>query len=124
MKQKLFELHNPGTEYGDGQFYIVNMPGYHDKGWYVQGISYDWFRNRELKRAFPDGSDNTARNGMNWMQYAQTVKYCSEREPHPGSTIPEFLKFIGVDINTVPVCNGIWEFYDAIGYDRKRKKYT
>lgn len=119
MKQILIELHTPGKE--DRDFYILEHPTYGDKGFYTQCISYSWFHDRELNRAFPVGTQNTEKNGMNWMQYARTVKYCSEHSTY--SSIQEHLALMNIDINHVPVCKGVWDFYDKIGYDRKRKKY-
>lgn len=118
MRQLLIELHIPGKEYGD--FFILNKPTPGEDEFYIQSKSYSWFVERELKRAFPD-LDGLYK-GMNWMQYRNTVKYCSEHSVFP-RTISGYLDSMGVDINTVPVCNGVWDFYNKIGYDRKAKKY-
>jgi hypothetical protein len=82
-----------------------------------------WFRDRELKRAFPDVSSGKLINGMDWMQYARTVKYCSDHHVSPRQTMTDYLDSMGVDINTVPVCKGVWDFYEKIGYNKKSKKY-
>lgn len=118
MRQLLIELHIPGKEYGD--FFILNKPTPGEDEFYIQARSYSWFCERELKRAFPDLDG--LHKGMNWMQYRNTVKYCSEHSVFP-RTIGGYLDSMGVDINSVPVCNGVWDFYDQIGYDRKKKKY-
>ena len=118
-RQVLMELHIPELA---SEFFILEMPSYHDKGWYIQTTSFSWFRDRELKRAFPDVSGKLIK-GMNWMQYAKSLKYTSEHTLLPSVNIAEHLELYGIDINSVRVCKGVWDFYDAIGYDRKRKKY-
>lgn len=120
-RQILMELHIPGQQ--DGVFYIIDMPAYRDKGWYIQVTSFNWFRTRELNRAFPDATENTKRNGMNWMKYERTIKYTSEHHVHPNRTIQDYLSDIGVNYDTITYCDGVWDFYDKIGYDRKAKKY-
>ena len=120
MRQILIELNLPGKKYGD--FFILEKPESYEDNFYPQEISYSWFHEREMKRAFPDISSGNLINGMSWVEYARTIKYCSERER--GTRIKEYLDLVGVDINTVPVCKGVWDFYDKIGYDRKTKKYV
>lgn len=115
------ELHTPGLELGD--FYILELPTYGKPEFYIQTVSYSYFHDRELKRAFPYGPTNIPENGMNWMQYARTIKYCSEHSGWPGKTVKEYLDGIGVDSSKVTVCKGVWDFYNKIGYDRKAKKY-
>jgi hypothetical protein len=118
MRQILIELHTPGKQSTD--FFILEHPTYGEPQHRWQAVSYTWFRDRELKRAFPnlDG----LHKGMNWMEYRNTVKYCSEH--HPSRPIKDFLDDMGVDINHVPVCKGVWDFYNKIDYDRKKKKYV
>lgn len=118
MRQILIELNLPGKNYGD--FFILEKPEGFDDNFYTQTISYQWFTEREMKRAFPDATSGKL-NGMSWVEYSNTIKYCSERER--GTRIKEYLDLVGIDINTVPVCKGVWDFYDKIGYDRKTKKY-
>lgn len=120
MRRILIELNTPDNNYGD--HFILEKPECGEDNFYPQTISYQWFTEREMKRAFPDVSSGNLINGMTWMEYSRTIKYCSERER--GNRIKEYLDFIGVDINTVPVCNGVWDLYDKIGYDRKKKKYV
>jgi hypothetical protein len=119
MRQILIELHTPGESQGD--FLILEHPTFGEDDFYPQAVSYSWFHDRELKRAFPDVSSGKLIDGMNWVEYASTIKYCSEHTTYRG--IKEHLDFFGIDINTVPVCKGVWDFYNKIGYDRKRKKY-
>ena len=119
MREILVELHEPGKNLEN--FFIVELPTPGEDGFYRQVSSYSWFYKRELDRAFPDATRNTAKNGMNWMQYAKTIKYCSEHSTHHG--MEEFLKMIEKDISQVTVCKGVWDFYDKIGYDRKKKRY-
>jgi hypothetical protein len=121
MRQQLFELHIPGQNWGD--FIIVEVPTPGEDDFYPQVTSLSWFRDRELKRAFPDVSSGKLINGMDWMQYARTVKYCSDHHVSPRQTMKDYLDSMGVDINTVPVCKGVWDFYEKIGYNKKSKKY-
>lgn len=115
------ELHEANRQSGDyGKFFIVEMPTPNEDNFYPQCISFQWFRDRELKRAYPDTSGKLIK-GMNWLEYSRTVKYCGEQVT--GRPIKEYLDDIGVDINTVSVCKGAWDFYDKIGYDKKRKRY-
>lgn len=120
MRQILIELNIPGQRFGD--FYILEKPDCGEDDFYTQTISYQWFNERELKRAFPEVSSGKLVNGMNWVEYSRTIKYCSERATH-AARVKEYLDNVGVDINTVPVCKGVWDFYEKIGYDKKRKKY-
>jgi hypothetical protein len=119
MRQILIELNIPGKNYGE--LFILEKPESSEDEFYTQTISYQWFMERELKRAFPDVSGKLI-NGMNWVEYSRTIKHCAERETH-ATRIKEYLDNASVDINTVPVCKGVWDFYDKIGYDHKRKKY-
>ena len=120
MRQILIELNIPGQRYGE--FFILEKPDVGEDNAYTQIISYSWFCDRELKRAFPEVSSGKLVNGMNWVEHSRTIKYCSERETNV-NRIKDYLDCAGVDINTVPVCKGVWDFYDKIGYDKKRKKY-
>lgn len=123
MRRILIELHIPDKEEGD--LFILEHPTYGDTNFYRQAVSYSHFRERELTKAFPDVSSGKSINGMNWVQYAKTVRYCSElhNELHHVGYISRYLNLINVDINTVPVCKDVWDFYAKIGYDRKKKKY-
>jgi hypothetical protein len=116
MKQRLFELHEPGKTFGT--FYIVEMPSRGEPDFYRQAVSFQAFCTRELNRAFPEDPLN-----RDWVAYAQTVKYCSVHEPRSGESIASLLTRLDEDPNTVPVCQGIWGFYEKIGYDRIAKKY-
>ncbi len=116
-QQKLMALHIPGQP--DAEFYIIDMPNRNDRDWYKQVTSFTWFRERELTRAFPDVSGHA----IDWMQYARTLKYTSEHQVHPKRTVQDYLTDFDIDINTVTYCNGVWDFYDKIGYDRKAKTY-
>ena len=121
MRQILIELNIPGQRYGE--FFILEKPDVGEDNAYTQIISYSWFHDREMKRAFPDVTSGLpVKDSLNWAEYSRTIKYCSERETNP-SRIKGYLDLVGVDINTVPVCKGVWDFYDKIGYDKKRKKY-
>lgn len=115
------ELRTPGKELGD--FFILEHPTYGEPEFYIQAVSYTYFRERELNRAFPDVTSGNLIKGMTWPQYASTIKYCTEHSGWPGKTIKEYLDGIGVDSSKVPVCKGVWDFYNKIGYDRKAKKY-
>lgn len=121
MRQILIELHTPGQRFGD--FFILEHPSAGEDNFYQQAVSYSHFHTRELNRAFPDVSSGRLINGMNWMEYARSIKYCSEHHIHPGESVADYLARLDVDVNTVPVCRGVWDLYDKIGYDRKTKKY-
>lgn len=121
MRQYLLELHIPGRE--DGPFFILEMPTINEPNFYPQSISFQWFRERELNRAFPEVSSGKLKNGMNWMEYSRTVKYCSEHHVGTNRPIKDYLDHFDVDINNVPVCKGVWDFYEKIGYDKKTKRY-
>ena len=122
MRQHSMELHEANRQSGDyGKFFIVEMPTPNEPNFYPQCISFTWFRDRELKRAYPEAGTGKLKNGMNWVEYSRTVKYCGEEVT--GRPIKEYLDDCGIDINTVPVCKGVWDFYNKIGYDHKKKKY-
>lgn len=121
MRQRLIELHIPGQN--EGQFFILEMPTPDEPNFYPQCISFQWFHSRELERAFPEVSSGKLKDGMNWVEYSRTVKYCSDHQVSPRQNMQDYLNNFDVDINTVPVCKGVWDFYDKIGYNRKTKKY-
>ena len=118
MKQRLFELHVPGERFGT--FYIVEMPSPGEPDFYRQAVSFKAFCTRELKRALPENTGD-----LDWVAYTRTIKYCScsVHEPRPGESIARYLPELGEDPDTVPVCQGIWDFYEKIGYDRSTQKY-
>jgi hypothetical protein len=121
MRQQLMELHIPGQNWGD--FIIVEVPTPGEPNFYPQCISLQWFQERELTRAFPDATQNTKINGMNWLEYSRTIKYCSNHHLSPRQPMKDYLDLLGIDINTVPVCNSVWDFYTKIGYNKKTKSY-
>jgi hypothetical protein len=124
MKQLLVELHTPGDTRDSGDFFILELPSPGEPEFYRQVSSWSWFRERELNRAFPDVSSGKLIKGLNWAQYARTIKYCSEHSGYVGTPDHEtYLKERDIDITTIPVCKNVWDFYDMIGYDRKTKKY-
>lgn len=121
MRQVLVELHSPERERGDFNFFILELPSPGEPEFYRQVSSFSWFRTRELNRAFPDVSSGNLIKGMDWVQYSRSIKYCSEHTPR--TSIQDYLKDFDIDIGTVPVCKGVWDFYEKVGYDRKEKKY-
>ena len=121
MRQHLVELHIPGQR--GSTFFIVEMPTYGEPDCLPQNRAFQAFLVRELKRAFPDESSGKLINGQDWMEYARRVKYCSEHRMGSRQIIKDSLDLFDVDINTVPVCNGIWDLYQQIGYDKNKKRY-
>lgn len=120
MRQILIELHIPNAL---GEFYMLEHPTVGEPKFYTQAVSYTYFRERELKRAFPDVTSGNLIKGLTWVEYAATIKYCSEHSGWPGKSYEEYLAYIHIDIEQVPICKGVWDFYEKIGYDRKSKRY-
>jgi len=118
------ELHEAGRGPGDvGTFFLVEIPTYGEPETYIQNTSFQWFRDRELERAFPNTPGEITK-GMNWAEYSRTIKYCGEHHwQRPNQTFEAYLEHWDVDPSTITVCKGIWDFYEKIGYDKKKKRY-
>ncbi len=110
MRQLLATLHIPGSD--DDHYRIIEVPDYGENQFYVQSVSIDAFSRREVKKAFPELPP-----GVNWMEYARTIKYCTI-DWNIGSA-----SMYGVNLNSLPVSKGVWQFYLDIGYDRVKKRY-
>jgi hypothetical protein len=119
MRTILVELHIPNH---DSRWYTVDLPTVGEPDFYRVQTSWSWFRDRELKRAFPDVSGNLIR-GLNWVEYARTKKYCSEHTTAPHETMTEHLDRICRPAQ-ITRCDTVWQFYDSIGYNRITKKYN
>lgn len=87
-------------------FCIVDIPV--NSKTYAQRISLYWFRNRELGRAFPDNPK------PDWVTFHKTVQWCDLDSRERSWDGPA----------DAPVFTDAYKFYEAIGYDRKRQRYT
>lgn len=86
--------------------YMVLIPKFGEPGFYQQATSLNWFKDRELKRAFPDTES------VDWVKHAQSIEYCSVQfaDDQP-------------DVKSVQTFTSLWDFYRHIRYDYKRKRY-
>lgn len=110
MKQVIVWQHNlPGSD--PDRFFIVELPVRPEKGYFNTSRSFSWFCHRELERAFPSNKED-------WVQYAKGVTYCTEEH-----RVDWFCANMPIDKDTIPVCKSLAEFYSAIGYDIKKKRY-
>ena len=93
------------------------MPAYHDKGWYVQGLSFSAF--------FHSYKPRNIRNRDRNIWYTQKTREAFEAdENHMYESLKKYGKnFERVDINHLPLVKGIWDFYDHINFDHKKKRY-
>jgi hypothetical protein len=121
MRERLLQLHDPSVPYDDEKWFIVEMPEADEKKFYTQHISFTWFCERELKRAYPD--ESKIPKGMNYAEYARSIKYCSDMTSFIPGGNSSFLQHAEIDPKNVIRCKGLFDFYEKVGYDRKKKKY-
>ena len=117
MREVLIWVHNPApdTSIDNDEFFIVQMPeGGKGGDWYSQARSVSAFRARELKRTFGAPPPN----GEDWLTYARRTKYCTVEYD-----VDRQLAQLLLTRAEVPTVTSIWKFYEAVGYDRKAKKY-
>lgn len=87
--------------------FLVNTPTVSEDGFYRQGLSIDAFRSNQHKR-----------RGMH--KYWFYVDF--ERDQHGNLGNAKYHKDIGIVISES--FNSVWEFYEYIGYEYKKKKYN
>lgn len=109
---QVMELHIPGQT---SKYFLLRFVERN----YQQQISINNFRRREMKRAFPaEIKDGVIK--LSWFDYARTIKYCADFAR--GKAIALHIKHEFIPEITA-ICNSPYELYDAIGYDRKKKRY-
>lgn len=109
--------------------HIVSRNRIDGPGSYRATLSYEAFRMREIKRAFPDLKRGLINGGIRCHWYSLYIKEHFDEER-------EMIQKINVGLlgrrvinpweeKDIPVIHheSIWEFYKHIGYDYKRKKY-
>jgi hypothetical protein len=86
--------------------YMVRIPEFGETGFYQQVTSLNWFKGREVKRAYLDTKS------VDWAKHAQSIEYCSVQfaDDQP-------------DVKPVQTFTSLWDFYRHIRYDYKRKRY-
>ncbi len=82
-----------------------------EKNFYRHVSSLNWFRDRELKRRFPDGK--AWKNSIG--------KWCSVRIID-GPGVMNAIRLDGWD-GEIAHHEDLYELYEAIGYDRKKKRF-
>jgi len=102
-------LHTPGEQ---DQYFIINMPAYNEKGHYTQYTSIGWFRRRELKR-FSKAYDKQL-----------DIKHCSINYDITHPLVVSMLERHKLSIDTIETFNSVYDFYDTIGYNRVKKRYS
>lgn len=95
----------------------VTVPTPTEQGFYRSTVSYSYFGQRELKRRFPTdkktGAIYTPRkiNNMRWCSVDWEPDKFGTRYQYERDKVPHYDH------------DSIWDFYKAIGYDYKKKKY-
>ena len=111
MYQVLITMHTPREP---DQYFIINVPDdkHEATNWHGQYRSLFWFGARERKSA-------------NVFNCYNTIKFCTLHY-----SIETELMFISlfsnkplIDRSTIPIFNNVFDFYEAINYDIKKKKY-
>ena len=106
------------------EMHRVRTPSVSEKGFYRQATSGGSFGWRELKRKFPDGRPSTTKFYYSVKQiwdfhFNNAVHEKSWKRTMPAEPCP--FPWDGVPIVDHP---DLWSFYEAIGYDHKRKKHA
>lgn len=103
-------------------YYIINIPEYNTKGHYHQSLSLGYFTNRELNR-FYDMYRGLKPYSI-WYSIKSKYEFDLERDNQLKSNFQCIID-LQKELDNLPhiVCNGVWDFYEKIGYDRKTKKY-
>lgn len=101
------------------EVHFVRMPAYNEKGWYVQGLTIDGFRNRMQKRHIvtfqKDGGTYAKAVPVSfWYRCELRMDYEERLEiERKFMADDEFVRFDHASV---------WDFYAAIGYDHKKNK--
>lgn len=106
--------------------HIISRNRICESGSYTATISYEAFKSREIKRAFPEGYVNLGtRKSIHW--FSMYVKEHFDDDQEITQSICKKLtgkKLIQPWHNKPEIYhNSIWDFYKYIGYDYKRKRY-
>lgn len=98
--------------------YKLNMPGFEDKEFYKQtnALNYFWSYKKPDRR----------RNGKMFYHLKRDFLWEQDNKFNMESFAISGMDPNKCDKRLLPVteCNGIWEFFDAINYDYKKKKYV
>ncbi len=116
-----------GTEWFNSERvrkFIITTPSGSEPGFYRQGLSFDCFKNRELKRCFGKDADPSARYGRRFSfqpkyEYDEDVARL-KRSPHVAA-MQDHIDFLENMEGINPL--NVWEFYNEIGYDYKTQKF-
>jgi len=116
-------------------FKIV-MPKFNEPGFYRQGISMHYFRKRELTRAFPQdhATKETEKNPAIYYSIADEediafrykfTREAVEKQNPNGEWRDLGPDFLPLGLHAIPLItvNGVFDFYEAIGYDYKKQKW-
>ncbi len=96
----------------------------HEDGFYRETCSLNCFRNRELERVFGVlGGKRAAALKMNYYDYSMTVKYCSVELFYEQYAETRSILGIKDTIIIEKEFDSVWDLYNHIGYDRKKKRY-
>ncbi len=111
-KRILLQKHVPGKP---TQFLWVKHKRHGDKGFYRHALSLDYFRERELAKAFPNDRFDNVHN---------TVVYTNVSYPSDIMSETEADYYERTTGNIVPTVEDIFEGYLALGYDYKKQRYV
>lgn len=97
-------------------YYVISCPTPREPNFYRQMKSFHCFEMREITKCLKHPNS----------------KHCLVLDPicrkTPNSTLEEIYEFLEkylfVDTKLVIHCNDVYDFYEKIGYDRKKKKYV
>lgn len=96
---------------------------YSQKGWYISTISISSFREREATRLY---NYTQRKHSYNLPGKRCSVKFGSEIEFDEKQSQRVFEKYgIEDELKTLPRFkhDSVWDFYKAIGYNYKKKRY-
>lgn len=100
------------------EYMVVCIP-MESKWWSQQVRSLAWFKERELKRAFPENASGTIWCKPSVDKYASVYFLPQDSIEHE----LELLRKDGVEDSAVARFDNIWEMYKHIGYDMKKRAY-
>lgn len=115
MNTILAILHTPNEP---DQYFRFDVPSPGEQNFYRHVTSYDCFRNRELSRAFPYNEKTNTVKPRN-----KEIKYCSIYRTDDLRSIQWTLDHNNITLDNIPHTGSVYDFYNTINYDRKKKKY-
>lgn len=121
---KIWRAYERNTKFQPLQSHEIEIPDYGEPDFYRAIRSVQAFRHRENARAYPVAKDGS------WSVFAPAVDSWFDIRTPGDIEMQEFKETIAPGINAeehaLPVQRHktVWEFYLAIGYDYKKKRFN